>query len=108
GGPPRPCRADPSGPGRLARRVRYRLRVRGRRHRRLRAPGESRRERGSRVPAPERALRPAPHSRGGRPLTDQPETVYAYYQVFRAAPDLRERGASDVEGMAHDAELLFK
>jgi chlorite dismutase len=34
--------------------------------------------------------------------------VYAYYPVFRAGPELRERGPADVAAMAHDAELLFK
>lgn len=41
-------------------------------------------------------------------MTDQPEAVYAYYPVYRAGPDLRERGPSDVEAMAHDAEVLLK
>jgi hydrogen peroxide-dependent heme synthase len=41
-------------------------------------------------------------------MSDRPEAVYAYYPVYRATSDLRERGPSDVEAMAHDAELLLK
>jgi chlorite dismutase len=36
------------------------------------------------------------------------ETIYAYYPVLRAGPDLRSRDRRDVEDMAHEAEILFK
>ncbi len=36
------------------------------------------------------------------------ETLYAYYPVFRSTPDLRSRGPSDVEGAAHESEILLK
>ena len=36
------------------------------------------------------------------------DTIYAYYPVLRAGPDLRSRDRRDVEDMAHEAEILFK
>jgi hydrogen peroxide-dependent heme synthase len=45
---------------------------------------------------------------GGQDGVNQDRTVYAYYPVFRATPELRERSAGDVEGMAHEAEILLK
>lgn len=36
------------------------------------------------------------------------EVTYAYYPVFRATPELRERSAREVEQMAHEADLLLK
>lgn len=39
---------------------------------------------------------------------ERERSVYAYYPVFRASPDLRERSAGDVQGMAHEAEILLK
>ncbi|MFN2589577.1 MAG: hydrogen peroxide-dependent heme synthase [Actinomycetota bacterium] len=36
------------------------------------------------------------------------ETTYAYYPVFRATPELRSRDRRDVEGIAHEADILLK
>jgi peroxiredoxin len=36
------------------------------------------------------------------------DTVYAFYPVFRAGPELRSRDHRDVEGAAHEAEILLK
>jgi hydrogen peroxide-dependent heme synthase len=36
------------------------------------------------------------------------EATYAYYSVFRATPDLRERAGREVEQMAYDADILLK
>ncbi len=36
------------------------------------------------------------------------ELTYAYYPVFRGTPDVRDRPASDVDQMAHEAEILLK
>jgi peroxiredoxin len=36
------------------------------------------------------------------------DTIYAYYPVFRATPELRSRDQRDLEGMAHEAEILLK
>ncbi|HEX9312243.1 MAG TPA: hydrogen peroxide-dependent heme synthase [Actinomycetota bacterium] len=36
------------------------------------------------------------------------DTLYAYYPVFRSTADLRSRGPSDVEGAAHESEILLK
>jgi hydrogen peroxide-dependent heme synthase len=36
------------------------------------------------------------------------DTVYAFYPVFRAGPELRSRDRRDVEGAAHEAEILLK
>jgi hydrogen peroxide-dependent heme synthase len=36
------------------------------------------------------------------------DATYAYYPVFRATPDLRERGSREVEQMAHEADILLK
>jgi peroxiredoxin len=41
-------------------------------------------------------------------MSEAGDVTYAYYPVFRATPDLRERGAGDVESMAHEAEILLK
>ena len=34
--------------------------------------------------------------------------TYAYYPVFKGAPELRERPGSDLDQLAHDAEIVFK
>ena len=36
------------------------------------------------------------------------EAIYAYYPVFRSTEELRMRPASDLEAIAHEAEILFK
>ena len=36
------------------------------------------------------------------------ETIYAYYPVFRSTPELGGRPASDLDAIAHEAELLLK
>jgi len=36
------------------------------------------------------------------------DTLYAYYPVFRSTADLRSRGPGDVEGAAHESEILLK
>jgi hydrogen peroxide-dependent heme synthase len=39
---------------------------------------------------------------------DADGVTYAYYPVFRRTEDLRDRPASDLEAIAHEAELLLK
>lgn len=34
--------------------------------------------------------------------------TYAYYPVFKGTPELRERPGSDLDQLAHDADILFK
>jgi hydrogen peroxide-dependent heme synthase len=36
------------------------------------------------------------------------QVKYAYYPVFTGTPDLSERPATDLDQIAHDAEILFK
>jgi chlorite dismutase len=36
------------------------------------------------------------------------DVTYAYYPVFRGAPELRDRSAGDLDQMAHEAEILLK
>jgi hydrogen peroxide-dependent heme synthase len=36
------------------------------------------------------------------------ELTFAYYPVFRATPDLRERPSGDLDQISHDAEILMK
>jgi peroxiredoxin len=36
------------------------------------------------------------------------ELTYAYYPVFKGTPDLRDRSHSDLDQMAHEAEILLK
>jgi chlorite dismutase len=36
------------------------------------------------------------------------ELTFAYYPVFRATPDLRERPSGDLDQISHDAEILLK
>jgi peroxiredoxin len=36
------------------------------------------------------------------------DVTYAYYPVFRGTRDLRDRTATDLEQVAHEAEILFK
>jgi peroxiredoxin len=36
------------------------------------------------------------------------DTIYAYYPVFRATPELRARDRRDVEDIGHEAEVLLK
>ena len=41
-------------------------------------------------------------------MTDESDATYAYYPVFRATPELRERPARELEEMAHEADILLK
>jgi chlorite dismutase len=36
------------------------------------------------------------------------DAMYAYYPVFRGTPELRDRPPSDLDALAHEAEILFK
>jgi hydrogen peroxide-dependent heme synthase len=36
------------------------------------------------------------------------DAIYAYYPVFTGTPELRDRPASDLDALAHEAEILFK
>ena len=36
------------------------------------------------------------------------DVTYAYFPVFRTTPELGGRPASDVDAIAHEAEILFK
>jgi hydrogen peroxide-dependent heme synthase len=36
------------------------------------------------------------------------QVVYAYYPVFRSTDELRDRPASDLDSLAHEAQILFK
>ena len=36
------------------------------------------------------------------------DVTYAYYPVFKGTPELGQRPASDLEQLAHEAEILFK
>ena len=41
-------------------------------------------------------------------MSEAGEVTYAYYPVYRSTAGLRDRGASDVESMAHEAEIVLK
>src|SRR5207245_8265549 len=57
------------------------------------------------APGRSRGDRRRGHRTGGDHVSD---TLYAYYPVFRSTADLRSRGPSDVEGAAHESEILLK
>ena len=41
-------------------------------------------------------------------MSEAGDVTYAYYPVYRSTAELRDRGAGDVESMAHEAEILLK